>query len=149
MLSCEAYFLNYPRILENANLQKELFKEPSMRLLVDLWNRLELTFTGIGVMSEKSRLYHLSSEEMKKEIHAQDIQCDLNALFFDSKGNYVPLYERNKLAISKDLFFNVPTKVVIGYGRYKAAIDAALKSGAIDILFTDRETVNEIEKERW
>lgn len=147
VLNCESYFLNCPAFVEQTTLRRDLLNEKTIKNVVDMWDEIDLTIMGIGIMDKRSKLYNLFNGNMLKEIKDNDVSCELNINFFKKNGDYVPLMDDNKISISYEILKKIKKKVVICYGAHKSeAILSALKGNMIDVLITDSITINAIEK---
>jgi len=147
LLSGECYFLNCPAILEQPKLRSSLLKENSIRNVTEHWDNIDLAIMGIGVANKKSKLFNLLNQDMMNAITGSHACCELTINFFDENGNYIPIFEKNKIAISHNQLKKVKTKILICNGKYKhRAIISAIKAKMIDVLITDSITINSIQK---
>lgn len=146
ILNCEAYYLNCPVIIEQSEIREALLKEKSIETVINIWGTIDLAIMGIGVADVRSKLFKLFNKKMINEINKRLVCCDLNTNFFNEKGEYISVFDDNKISISYPQLKKIKKKVIISYGEYKSkAILSALKGEMIDILITDSITIDAIE----
>ncbi len=135
----QAWFPYKPESEADYHLLKQLSYYQKMQAM---WDSADLAILGIGnteILEIFGRTFGYS------QIHRQAIG-DVATNFFDANGAFVNLYE-NTLCASAENIRNIKRSVAIASGTEKAAaIAAALRTGAIDILITDEQTAREILK---
>jgi len=146
--NCKYYYLYYPAIFEDSNLRKILLKEQNIKSTINMWDRIDLAIMGIGVADRRSTLFKLFNQYMTKKVETSKAIGQINANFFDSDGNDVPMLENNKICIPIEKMKKINRKIIVGFGEYKVkSILGALKGGYIDIFFTDSITIDAIEND--
>jgi|GEM_PF-1632017 len=147
ILNCEFYYLNCPAVIEQDKLREVLVKEKTIQNVIKMWHHMDLAIMGLGVTDDRSKLFSLFNESMKKDIKESGACSDLNINFFDEQGCYIPLLENHKISIPFEELKNVRKKVVICSGEYKKrAIIGAIRAKMIDVLITDTITMDAVEK---
>ncbi len=145
VLSCESYYLNCPAVVEQEALREQLVQENSIKKVISMWNEIDLAIMGLGVADKRSKLFNLFDEKAKKEILNSHATGVINTSYFDISGQFIPLYENNKIGISIESLKKIPQKVIICSGKYKAAaLLGALKGEFIDVLITDSLTADAV-----
>ncbi len=147
LLNGECYFLNCPAIVEQPKLRSSLLKENSINNIIKHWDNIDLAIMGIGVANSKSKLFNLLNQNMMDTITKSGACCELTINFFDENGKYIPILEKNKIAISHNQLKKIKTKVLICNGKYKhKAIISAIRANMVDVLITDSMTINSIQR---
>ncbi|MEA2016577.1 MAG: sugar-binding domain-containing protein [Actinomycetota bacterium] len=147
LLEGECHFLNCPAIIEQTELRSSLLKENSIKNVTKHWDNIDLAIMGIGVANSKSKLFNLLNRYMMNTITNSGACCELTINFFDEDGKYIPILEKNKIAIRHNQLKKIKNKVLICNGKYKhKAIISAIRAKMVDTLITDSITINSIIK---
>jgi deoxyribonucleoside regulator len=147
ILNGQYYFLNCPAIVEQYKLRSSLLKESSIKNVTEFWDNIDIAIMGVGVANTKSKLFNLLNKKMMDLITKSGACSELTINFFDENGNYIPILEKNKIAISYQQLKKVKNKVIICHGKHKhKAIASLLKASMVDVLITDSITINSIIK---
>lgn len=131
-----AYF-PYVVSAEDAKLIKQtsFYKE-----IETLWKNTDLAVVGIGNLDAVNTVRKLFG----KTKLASDICGDIATHIFDENGEFISLGE-NTLCASRQDVVSAKKTVAVAYGKRKcAAIKAAMKTGAVNVLITDEYTAAEI-----
>lgn len=151
MLHCPAFLLPAQSIGQSLRSYRTQIQAEDVRRVLDMFPEVDIAIVGIGAL-EPSDMLKLSGnsyprEELRRmEALAAVGECCLH--YYDENGTVI-LEEREDPALGMHLsqLQACPNVVALAGGLDKvAAIIGALKSGFIDVLFTDRLTAARIVK---
>jgi DNA-binding transcriptional regulator LsrR (DeoR family) len=146
VLGCEASYVNCPAILTQDRLRERLIREDSISQVLKLWDETEIAIMGLGTV-KNSNFFNLFPENIRKQILEAGVTGFINTNFFNSKGEWISLYEDHKIGISVDQFKKIKNKVVICSGPTKSLpLISALRGGHIDTLIVDSIAVDELNR---
>lgn len=138
-----------PGVVPSGQARDVLLGDPYVKQAVDLFDRLTVALVGIGTI-DPSPLLADSGNVFGKDGNAELRQAgavgDIGLRFFDQDGRPVvsPLNDR-VVGIDFAQLAKAPRVIAVAGGlRKEAAIQAALRSGAIDVLITDSEVARRI-----
>ena len=145
----EPRLLNTPGVAQSREAKLVLVSDPFVRETTDLFRRVTLSIVGIGSV-EPSRMLARSgnvfSESELAEVAEAGGVGDISLRFFDRDGELVetPLDDR-VIGISMEELARIDRVVALAGGASKTeAIRGALKTGAVDVLITDRFTAQRL-----
>jgi DNA-binding transcriptional regulator LsrR (DeoR family) len=148
-LGGEYFTLNAPLIVENAETQRALLQEPSIRKVLDLARQASIALVGVGAVargaSSPVRANLLSSSDLRTIQKHQGVG-DICSQYFDVWGNLVA-EQVNQRVVALDLesLKALPKVVGVASGTHKAkAILGALRGEFINALITDDLTANRV-----
>jgi DNA-binding transcriptional regulator LsrR (DeoR family) len=139
------YTLPAPWILSDKSLRDGLMADRRMREVLDLTEKVDLVFEGIGLMdpdlSGYVRVGHLTLDEVRK-LNSIGVVGDICGIHFDINGNIIDVPQIGyAVGIKPEILQNVPVSVGIGAGHRKApAILGGIRSRLINSLVIDSET---------
>ncbi|KHD44844.1 sugar-binding transcriptional regulator [Streptococcus hongkongensis] len=142
----ESTFINAMVIQENVALSQGISGSKYFQTILKDWQQLDLAIVGIGGEpneTQESQWRDLLTAEDYEELRQQDAVGEICCRFFNEKGQavYQNLQDRT-IGIDLEQLREVPKTIAIASGTEKAkAIQAALKSGVINCLVTDRTTI--------
>lgn len=149
LTQAEARLLNAPGVAQSREAKLVLLSDPYVRETMDLFRKLSLTIVGIGSIEPSSMLASsgnvFSARELDEIREAGGIG-EISLRFFDENGDYVktPLDER-VIGMTLEEHSEVSRVVALAGGQSKTdAIRAALKTGVIDVLVTDKFTAGRL-----
>lgn len=139
-------------LLDSAETVTQLKKEKTIRSVFELFDRITISISGIGVHYPKatsllSTRSYLSAEEYEL-LKKADVCGDIMLHFFDRNGREcrTDLRERT-FSIDLDTYRKIPVKILTAAGADKAvAMHTALKSGFCDVLIADQVLAEELLK---
>lgn len=142
-----SYILNAPSVMQNEAGKNLLIEEPEVKSVLNLGANCRVAIVGIG------RVENGASNVVAGSLSRQDI-IELNLAgaassmcisYFDKSGHIIhPEIERRMIGQTVESIKKSKT-IAIAIGKSKAgAIDAALKSGYVDVFITNMETANHI-----
>ncbi|WP_116134104.1 sugar-binding transcriptional regulator [Tropicimonas sp. IMCC34043] len=149
LTGAEPRLLTAPGVAQSREAKLVLVSDPYVRETMDLFGRITLAIVGIGSIEPSSMLARsgnvFSTKELAELTDAGAVG-DMSLRFFDRNGAIIktPLDDR---VIGMPLEDLAKVDRVIGLAGGKAkteAIDAALKTGCIDILITDNFTARRL-----
>ncbi|MDO5718445.1 MAG: sugar-binding domain-containing protein [Tissierellia bacterium] len=135
--------LNAPMVIRSKLLKRELSNDKSIKPVIDMYRNLDLSIIGIGEITENSTLgkSEMTQDEIfrAKEKGAVAVVC---GSFLGADGGEVCIEESDNFFGAKlDDIDRCPEVIAVAYGLEKVdAIKATIRSGAINILYTDVET---------
>ena len=148
-ISADYVLLQAPGVVATSEAREVLSKDPTVKVVSNLFNKLDLALVGVGAVQPSSLLASsgnvFSLSDLKK-IQGQGAVGDICLRFFDAQGIPIksPLMDR---VIGIDLPTLKKAKTVVGIAggsRKLAAINAALLGGWINVLITDRHTAEQL-----
>ncbi|MEM9550109.1 MAG: sugar-binding transcriptional regulator [Pseudomonadota bacterium] len=149
LTGAEARLLSTPGVASSLAAKDVLLDDPFVRETQALFPKITLAIVGIGAMQPSDMLARsgnvFSSRELA-EIEEAGGVGDLSLRFFNADGEMVvtPLNER-VIGMSIEELKNIRRVIALAGGQSKTgAIKAALNTGVIDILITDRFTAERL-----
>ncbi|RPE62907.1 DNA-binding transcriptional regulator LsrR (DeoR family) [Pacificibacter maritimus] len=149
LTGAEAHLLNAPGVAQSREAKLVLLSDPYVRETMDMFGKLSLTIVGIGAIEPSTMLARsgnvFSSRELEEIKDAGGIG-EISLRFFDADGAFVktPLDER-VIGMTLEAQKDVDRVIALAGGQAKTdAIRAALKTGIIDLLITDKFTAERL-----
>ncbi len=142
-LGAQGLYLHAPLIVESERTCQQLLEERMIRGILNIARRADLLLVGIGTtepeVSSLKRAGYLSDEELA-QLRRQGAVGYLCARFLDLNGRPVPTpFDGRTIGLTLEEIRRIPRVFAVAGGVLKAkAILAALRSGLIDILVTDK-----------
>lgn len=143
------YFINSETIVDSFEMRDFLLESSSIKKTFLMHKSVNIALLGIGSFNKQSisELYknYLRPEEII-EIENQKAVGENCLIFYDINGKIIKtsLYERT-ISIDQEDLLNIQNKIVIASGVEKSkAIIGAIKAKMIDVLITDRLTLEQI-----
>ena len=140
--------LHAPYLVERPEIKLALLSDALLAKTIDLWSKLDLVITGIGVTISRSPLLYTSyfTNSHVLELEKAEIVGDICSNFFNADGEFYDWDVNERLiAITPEQLRKCPLVVAVAGGGSKfAAIQAALKGGTIDVLVTDYSTAERL-----
>lgn len=153
LTGAEAHLLSAPGVAQSREAKLVLLADPYVRETVDLFGKITLAIVGIGAMEPSSMLARsgnvFSSRELAEIAEAGGVG-DISLRFFDANGAPVktPLDDR-VIGMSLESLGQVDRVIALAGGQSKTrAIKGALRTGAIDLLITDKFTAARLVSDR-
>jgi len=145
LTGAEAHLLSTPGVAQSREAKLVLLADTYVRETIDLFGKITLAIVGIGAMEPSSMLARsgnvFTSRELAEIAEAGGVG-DISLRFFDANGAPVktPLDDR-VIGMSLESLSEVDRVMALAGGRSKTtAIAGALRTGAIDLLITDKFT---------
>lgn len=138
--------LDIPIFVEKKETKEVLFKEPKIKEVLNLWDRLTVAVVGIGNLTglweDRSPILAFSKEAvetLREELTLYKSVGDMVQNFFDIEGNISPISIRDHIiSIPIEKFRGIRDVVALsGWKGKKEAILGALRTGCITHLVTD------------
>jgi DNA-binding transcriptional regulator LsrR (DeoR family) len=149
LTGAEAHLLSAPGVAQSREAKLVLLSDAYVRETMDLFGKITLAIVGIGAMEPSSMLARsgnvFSSRELADIAEAGGVG-DMSLRFFDADGATVktPLDDR-VIGMSLESLENVDRVIALAGGRSKTqAIRGALRTGAINVLITDKFTAERL-----
>ena len=146
----EPRLLSAPGVAQSREAKLVLVSDPYVRETTDLFRKVTLSIVGIGAV-EPSRMLvrsgNVFSESELAEVAEAGGVGDISLRFFDRDGRPVktPLDER-VIGMPMEELANVDRVIALAGGEAKTeAIRGALKTGAVDVLITDKFTAERLQ----
>lgn len=148
--SAQSDFIPAPLYVSNPELATALRAEDAVKFALENASLADVALTGIGGISLKSSLWITGTATAQDldEVRESGAVGDILAVFYDADGETVPLTrDACRIGIDIESLKAIPTVVAVAAGEAKhAAILGAIRGGYIDVLVTDRKTVQFLEK---
>lgn len=133
-------YLHAPAIVDSVAIRDALLEDSSIRGALEMGAKSEVALVGIGSMGPDSTLAsgrHISPE-IREQLLAAGAVGNVNTRYFDADGRPVGQLDDRTIAISWAQLAAIPTVLAVAAGAAKtAAVDAAIRSGSIDMLVID------------
>jgi len=142
------YYLHAPAVLENPAVLEIMLQDNSIKLVTDMWDKLDLAIVGIGEPISLSNAFKdiFDQEFLANLIKAQAVG-DIAGRFFTADGTECKNVGISMLGISLDQLKKTPEVIGVAGGKEKVpAIYAAIKARYINSLITDLDTALSILK---
>ncbi len=147
----EPRLLSAPGVAQSREAKLVLVSDPYIRETTDLFRKVTLSIVGIGAV-EPSRMLvrsgNVFSESELAEVAEAGAVGDISLRFFDKDGRLVktPLDER-VIGMPLEDLARIDRVIALAGGKVKTeAIRGALKTGAVDILITDKFTAERLQE---
>lgn len=139
----EGQHLYVPAVVSHAQTKRTLFKEDSIRQIMEQYDHLDIALLGIGTADSTSSAFQSGyySDQMKQRAVQDHVCGDICMYLFDRDGR-TDQFPSNKQIIGVNLnkLKKVPYAIGIASGVRKAeAIRGAIKGGYINVLVTDAQ----------
>lgn len=145
----EAHVLSAPGVAQSREAKLVLLSDTYVRETMDLFSKVTLAIVGIGAMEPSSMLARsgnvFSSREIDEVTDAGGVG-DISLRFFDADGQPVktPMDDR-VIGMTLEELSKIDRVIALAGGQSKtSAIQGALRTGAIDFLFTDKFTAERL-----
>ena len=148
ILGAQSYYLHAPLLVESEEIGQRLLQERMIKEVLDLARRADLLLVGIGTtepaFSSLKRSGALSEGELAW-LQGQGAVGYLCARFLDLNGQPIPTpFDRRTIGLTLEEIRQIPCVFAVAGGIPKAkAILAALRSGLVGILVTDKGAASE------
>ncbi len=149
LTGAEAHLLSAPGVAQSREAKLVLLGDTYLRETMELFEKVTLSINGIGTVEPSGMLAKSGNVFSTRELEAVKAAGgvgDIGLRFFDAEGQPVkmPLDERVIGMTLVDLS-KIDRVIALAGGRSKTlAIHGALKSGAIDLLVTDKFTARRL-----
>ena len=147
----EPRLLAAPCVAQSREAKLVLVSDQYIRETMDLFGEITLSIVGIGAVEPSSMLArsgNIFSESELAEVAEAGGVGDIGLRFFDEEGNLVktPLDDR-VIGISLEDLSKIDRVIALAGGQAKTeSISGALKTGAVDVLITDKFTAERLQK---
>lgn len=150
LTGAEAHLLSAPGVAPSKEAKLVLVGDTFVRETMGYFGKITLSIVGIGAIEPSSMLARsgnvFSSRELS-EIHEAGGVGDISLRFFNAEGKPVktPLDDR-VIGMTLEEMSKVDRVIALAGGQSKtAAIRAALRTGVIDLLVTDKFTAKRLQ----
>jgi DNA-binding transcriptional regulator LsrR (DeoR family) len=145
----EYRYLHAPLIVEDAHAREVLLQEPRIRETLSLARRADVALVGIGAPSPQVytllRAGYLDQEQLA-QLRAQGVVGDICARHYDAHGRVLDIELNQRIVgIELEALHDIEQVIGVAGGEAKAeAILGVLRSGHVNVLFTDDVTAREV-----
>ncbi|MGK9147140.1 hypothetical protein KXS11_05890 [Plantibacter flavus] len=142
-----AYPLHAPLLVRTPEMAQQLRTDPSLAEAIGRFPTLTKALVGIGSWQPpKSSLFEEFDADERETLLADGAAADICTLVFDENGTALDSTPLSRsVGITLDELRRLPEVIAVAGGPAKAnAIAAALRSGTVDTIVTDIETVEHI-----
>ena len=150
VFNAKLHLIPAPLLASTSEMAEAMRKEESVQQISRMISHAELSVVGIGSMDMSATIFHsgiLNNNDLLY-LSMKGAKGDVLSHFLDSEGNPVssPIEDR-LIATSLDKLRNLHHVIGVAAGKVKAeAIRSALKGHFLDILITDTDTAQAIQK---
>jgi DNA-binding transcriptional regulator LsrR (DeoR family) len=151
LIGATPIFVPAPGLVGKKSIRDSLLNDPAMESATEEWKRLTMALVGIGSLPP-SPLLRASGNAVDPAdqdlLQAKGAVGDICQRYFDASGELVPSdLDGRVVGISAGTLRRVPHRVGFAGGAGKhAAIHAALTGGWINVLITDIETAEALQR---
>ncbi|WP_183407757.1 sugar-binding transcriptional regulator [Nocardioides marmoriginsengisoli] len=144
-LGGRAHTLPLPAVLGELPLRREMLRHPAVAETIQRFGDVTTALVSIGSMEDKDRSALIGSGGLEpaefERLRMNGVVGDLLLHPFDGTGHFIrtPLSDRT-VVIAIEQLRQARVIAVAGGAHKRRAITAALRTGVIDVLVTDRET---------
>jgi DNA-binding transcriptional regulator LsrR (DeoR family) len=149
-LNAKLRLLPAPGIVSTLDAARALRQDHQVAEVLKLAARADIAVVGLGVPTPDSVLLRdgtiLTADDLRL-LEAHGAVGDIALRYIDAQGEAVSLDKLNQriIGLSLDTIRCIPTVIGVGGGAVKHEIvKAALKSGLLDVLVTDRDTAEAV-----
>jgi DNA-binding transcriptional regulator LsrR (DeoR family) len=149
-LNAKLRLLPAPGIVSTLDAARALRQDHQVAEVLKLAARADIAVVGLGVPTPDSVLLKdgtiLTADDLRL-LEANGAVGDIALRYIDAQGEVVSLDRLNQriIGLSLDTIRCIPTVIGVGGGTVKHEIvKAALKSGLLDVLVTDRDTAEAV-----
>ena len=139
-----AHILNSPAWLPTLETKEVLLSHPVIKATVELWDRVDVAFTGSGMPPDESSNYFTVadrwSSEVRSSLTGRGVVGDVIGATFDIRGEFIhSVLTDHMLCPSIDQIRRMPTVVGLlgGHAKRRTLIGLA-RTGLVDVIITDR-----------
>jgi lsr operon transcriptional repressor len=142
------YIVPAPFIASTPEVAEAIKSEPSVKDVLNLSSLAKFTIIGVGGVTEKATVVkegNMSTTDLLR-LRADSAVGDILGYFVNKEGQIIDcnIYDR-LISTGPEKLKGFPNVIAVAGGVEKAeAIDAALKTGCINILITDEDTAKAI-----
>jgi len=142
-----SYTVNIPALLDSKEIKESIQKDSATKEMYGLTKRVGIALLCMSDLSKESTLY--KSGQLKEEdlyyLEGLGVIGDINFIFIDKEGNFVPneISERQTIFFPIEQMKSVDNVIGMAVGKRKAEIlKAVLKGGLVNILLCDEDAAN-------
>lgn len=146
-LNSQAVLIDYPAVVDTAQLKTEIDKTQHMKELNNWWRKITVALFGIGCPAiSKSSIWYGFYGELFQKITDKNIVGDILSRFYDKNGKELTTPFCNQIiGITLDELKKIPLKICASGDPEKLnSLTAALKANYIDILVISDEMANQL-----
>ncbi|MDF3001012.1 MAG: sugar-binding protein [Bacillota bacterium] len=142
------YIVPAPFIASTPEMATAIKEEPSVKDVLNLSSLASYTIIGVGGVTEKATVVkegNMTANDLLR-LKAESAVGDILGYFIDKDGRVLDAgIHKHLISTPPDALAAFPNVIAVAGGVEKAeAIDAALKTGCINILITDEETAKAV-----
>ena len=147
----EPRLLNAPGVTQSREAKLVLVSDPNIRETTNLFGKVTLSIVGIGTVEPSKMLArsgNIFSESELSEVAEAGGVGDIGLRFFDGDGCPVKTtLDDRVIGISLEELTRIDRVIALAGGRAKTeAIRGALKTGAVNVLITDKFTAERLQE---
>ena len=146
-LKSNAILIDYPAIVDTANLKTEIEKTQHMKELNNWWNKITVALFSIGCPAiSKNSIWYGFYGELFQKITNKKIVGDILSRFYDKNGKELqtPFHDQI-IGVTLDNLKKIPLKICAsGDAEKLKSLIAALNANYIDILVISDEMANQL-----
>lgn len=139
-----SYSLPAPMYVSSAAMRSMLLLEPQVKFTLDKAKECDMAIFGVGTLDAHSSVAALDPRktDLISSLLAAGGIGEIAARVFDAEGQAVASDLDDRLiALTLEQIRRIPIRIGMAYGKRKIqAIEAAIKSGLLNVLITDFET---------
>lgn len=143
-----SYMIHSPAVLDSKEIREIVENDSNTREIIKLSEKIDTALVGLSDIGPDSTLIKTGSFSLEefKYLDSLGVVGDVNLIFINENGKHVPnRIDERIVRISPDRLKKVKNVIGVAFGRRKLkVILGALRSGLINILFTDEETAENI-----
>lgn len=146
-LNSQAVLIDYPAVVDTAQLKTEIEKTQHMKELHNWWRKITVALFGIGCPAiSKSSIWYGFYGELFQRITDKNIVGDILSRFYDKNGKeLITPFCNQIIGITLDELKKIPLKICASGDPEKLnSLTAALKANYIDILVISDEMANQL-----
>lgn len=145
------YFIHAPALAATMEERELYMKSPSMQVLIEKWEKLDMVLCGIGTLpgiNESERETYTGEYDIYRQLEEKKVVGDICARYFNINGEFIKDDHYSRvIGIPVESLRNAKTVICMASGTEKAmSILGALRTGNIDIFICDEQTAKTVMK---
>ncbi len=145
-----SYVIHSPAVLDSKEIREIVENDSNTREIIRLSEKIDTALVGLSDIGPDSTLIKTGSFSLEefKYLDSLGVVGDVNLIFIGEDGKHVPnKIDERIVRISPDRLKKVKNVIGVAFGRRKLkVILGALRGGFINILCTDEETAENINR---
>ncbi len=141
----KSHILTVPAVMSSKGIKEQITSESGIKNIMELFGKIKTAFFGIASSNTDHPFYRMIDQTDMKKIR-KTAAGNIGTIFYDIRGNL--LFEEitaKSVGVNHSQMMGIPFRVGVACGdEKKDAVMGALNSKLVNVLITDRRTVEGI-----